>query len=293
MTTQSKRSLVLLAVAVILVWVKKASYPLKNFKWDHINIVSSLLATIVRTGTGISVSSAMLKPEIPLKLFDIEGCPYCRLVREVLTELDLDAEIYPCPKQGDRYRLEAIEAGGKAQFPFFVDPNTGTQMFESMNIIKYLFEVYGQRTLPIKWRLGSVQTMGSMLASTARAGFGITKKGSRAPEQLLELYSFESSPYARMVRECLCEMQLPYILRNCGRTELGEWVLPSVRDVLNIVPSSELTNRKILQEKAGRMAIPYLIDPNEKVHMFESANIIEYLKVTYGVDNDNDNGVDE
>lgn len=261
-----------------------ASYLLKNFKLGPINIVSSLLATLVRTGTGISVSLAVLKPEIPLKLFDIEGCPYCRLVREALTELDLDAEIYPCPKQGDRYRLEVIEVGGKAQFPFLIDPNTGTQMYESMDIIKYLFEVYGQRALPIKWQLGPVQTIGSMLASTVRPGLGITKKVSRAPEQPLELYSFESSPYARIVRECLCEMQLPYMLRNCGRTELGEWVLPPIRDVLNIVPNSELINRKILQETAGRTAIPYLIDPNENVQMFESAKIVEYLEVTYGVD---------
>jgi glutathione S-transferase len=32
------------------------------------------------------------------------------------------------------------------------------------------------------------------------------------------------------------------------------------------------------------MAIPYLIDPNENVQMFESAKIVEYLEVTYGVD---------
>jgi hypothetical protein len=85
-----------------------------------------------------------------------------------------------------------------------------------------------------------------------------------------------------MVRECLCEMQIPYILRSCGRTELGEWLLPPIRDVLNIVPNSELANRKTLQQKAGRMAIPYLIDPNENVQMFESAKIIEYLEATYG-----------
>ena len=220
----------------------------------------------------------------PLKLFDIEACPYCRLVREALTELDLDAEIYPCPKQGHRYRAEVIEKGGKAQFPFLIDPNTGVEMYESLAIIKYLFETYGQRSLPLKWQFGQLQTLGSTLASTARPGLGMTKKPSHAPKQLLELYSFESSPYARMVRECLCEMEIPYILRSCGRTELGEWVLPPLRDALNIVPNSELVNRKALQEKAGRMAIPYLIDPNENVEMFESAKIIEYLTVTYGAD---------
>ncbi|MFT6993168.1 MAG: glutathione S-transferase [Paraglaciecola sp.] len=241
-----------------------------------------MLATLVRTGAGISSKSALIKPETSLKLFDIEGCPYCRLVREALTELDLDAEIYPCPKQGERYRQEVIEKGGKAQFPYLIDPNTGVQMFESLSIIKYLFDTYGQRSLPLKWQFGPLQTMGSILASTARPGLGRTKKASRAPEQLLELYSFESSPYARMVRECLCEMQIPYILRSCGRTELGEWLLPPIRDVLNIVPNSELANRKTLQQKAGRMAIPYLIDPNENVQMFESAKIIEYLEATYG-----------
>lgn len=248
------------------------------------NFASSMLATLMRTGTGIGSNAAALKPVITLKLFDIEGCPYCRLVRETLTELDLDAEIYPCPKQGERYRVDVTEKGGKTQFPFLIDPNTNAQMYESLSIIKYLFETYGQRELPLKWQLGPLQTMGSMLASTARPGLGIYKKASRPPKILLELYSFESSPYARMVRECLCEMEIPYILRSCGRTELGEWLLPPLRDALNIVPNSELRNRKSLQEKAGRMAIPYLIDPNENVQMFEADKIVEYLQVTYGTD---------
>jgi hypothetical protein len=203
------------------------------------------------------------------------------LVREALTELDLDAEIYPCPKQGERYRVDVIEKGGKAQFPFLIDPNTGVQMYESLSIVKYLFETYAQRSLPLKWQLGPLQTMGSIVASSTRLGLGTTRKASCAPEQLLELYSFESSPYARMVRECLCEMEIPYILRSCGRTELGEWLLPTLRGALNIVPSSELENRKILLEKAGRMAIPYLIDPNQNVEMFESAEIVKYLEATY------------
>lgn len=257
---------------------------MKKLKLGPINFASSMLVSLVRTGTGISSKSAQLKPEIPLMLFDMEGCPHCRLVREALTELDLDAEVYPCPKQGARYRTLVLEKGGKAQFPFLIDPNTGAQMYESLDIVKYLFETYGQRPLPLKWQLGQLQKMGSMLASTARQGIGITKKASRAPEQLLELYSFESSPYARIVRECLCEMEIPYILRTCGRTELGEWLLPPLRDALNIVPNSELTNRRVLQQKSGRMAIPYLIDSNENIAMFESAKIVEYLEATYAAD---------
>ncbi len=82
----------------------------------------------MRTGSGVSVNSAVLKPEIPFKLFDIEGCPYCRLVREVLTELDLDTEIYPWPKQGERYRAYVNKIGGKAQYSFLLDNNADVQM---------------------------------------------------------------------------------------------------------------------------------------------------------------------
>ena len=40
-----------------------------------------------------------------------------RLVREALTELDLDAMIYPCPKGGKRFRPLATDLGGKTRFP--------------------------------------------------------------------------------------------------------------------------------------------------------------------------------
>ncbi|GAB5380217.1 MAG: glutathione S-transferase N-terminal domain-containing protein [Aliiglaciecola sp.] len=247
-----------------------------------LNFASSMLGTILRTGTGISVTPAKIKPEKLLKLYEFEACPYCRLVREALTELDLDAEIYPCPKGGERYRPYVKELGGKAQFPFLVDPNNDTKMYESFDIIKYLFETYGQRSVPLKWQLQPIHTFSSSLVSTARIGVGKNKKPSTAPEQLLELYSFESSPFARLVRDTLCELEIPYILRNCGRTELGEWLIPPVRDMLNIHPQSKLYNRIALQEKTGRMSIPYLIDPNNDVAMFEAAEIVEYLQSAYG-----------
>ncbi|MFT7261711.1 MAG: hypothetical protein ACI9MS_003589, partial [Glaciecola sp.] len=98
-------SFVLLPDADIFLLNPLVSHSLKNLKLGPINFATSMLATLVRTGAGINSKSAALKPEISLKVFDIEGCPYCRLVREALTELDLDAEIYPCPKQGDSYRM--------------------------------------------------------------------------------------------------------------------------------------------------------------------------------------------
>ena len=246
------------------------------------NMASSMISTLLRAANGIQCTPALIKPKQTLQLFDIENCPYCRLVREALTELDLDVEIYPCPKSGERFRPELVERGGKAQFPYLVDPNTGVEMYESLEIVAYLFATYGQRALPPKWRAGRLQTLGSMLASAPRMRRGMQARTGLAPRYLLELYSFESSPYARPVRELLCAMEIPYIVRNCGRTRLQDWLLPPLRDRLNIQPQSELENRRILQQSEGRVSIPYLYDPNTEKGLFESADILDYLKETYG-----------
>jgi hypothetical protein len=38
------------------------------------------------------------RPKIPLELYEFEGCPFCRKVREAIIILDLDPIVYPCPK---------------------------------------------------------------------------------------------------------------------------------------------------------------------------------------------------
>jgi glutaredoxin len=247
-----------------------------------LNVASSLLSTVIRSTNGIQATPARNKPADLLQLYDIENCPYCRLVREALTELDLDLLILPCPKQGKRFRKELTERGGKAQFPYLIDPNTGVEMYESLDIVAYLFETYGGGKLPVKWRLGNLQTTGSVLASAPRMHTGMRTDTGASPEQLLELYSFESSPYSRLVREKLCAMEIPYIVRNCGRTELQEWLLPPVRKLLKITPDSKLDNRRHLQHREGRVSIPYLYDPNAGHGLFESGAINCYLEDTYG-----------
>jgi glutathione S-transferase len=40
-------------------------------------------------------------------------------------------------------------------------------------------------------------------------------------------------------------------------------------------------NRKRLHALAGRVQVPYLVDPNTETAMFESADIVAYLERTY------------
>ena len=78
----------------------------------------------------------------PLVLYNMEGSPYCRKVREALCELDLEFVVRNMPK-GSPKRQDLVERGGKFQVPYLVDPNTGEEMFESDDIVAYLHASYG------------------------------------------------------------------------------------------------------------------------------------------------------
>ena len=77
-------------------------------------------------------------------------------------------------------------------------------------------------------------------------------------------------------------MELPYVVRNTGRSALRDWIPPPLRALLSIEPSAELHNRADLLEQTDKVAIPYLVDPNSGAAMYESGAILDYLDTTYG-----------
>jgi glutathione S-transferase len=246
------------------------------------DLAGSLAVTAARLGTGVAARPQRERPEWLFVLYEFEACPYCRIVREALTELDLDAEIRPCPKGGERWRPELVERGGRAQFPYLVDPNAKVELYESADIVRHLFETYGGG-VPLRWRVPPLQQVGSQLAGAFRPLAGRRARPSRAPAQPLELYSFEASPFARLVRERLCELELPWVLRSVGRTTAGDWVPPALRDRLGIDVKPTSDNRRTLLGRAGRISIPYLVDPNTGAEMAESGDILAYLDRTYAL----------
>jgi glutathione S-transferase len=248
----------------------------------------NLLAGTVRGWRGTAAFTPPdRRPEKLLKLYDIEASPYCRLVREVLTELDLDVLVLPCPSGGERFRAEAEAVGGKRLFPFLVDDNTQTRLYESADIIDYLQETYGRRTAaPRGWRrsvaVGSSYVSSALLWRAGSSITGMTARPSKAAEQPLELYSFESSPYSKRVRARLCELELPYVLRNTGKGAWSDMGPPSFRDKIFRAPMDTSRNRRWLAEHTGRVQVPYLRDPNTATEMYESDAILAYLDRTYG-----------
>lgn len=226
-----------------------------------LDVVTSLGATLTRAGSGAFVGGTGARPAQPLELYEFEGCPYCRKVREALSILDLDARIWPCPKNGPRFRPELVRRGGKAQFPYLVDPNTAKELYESDDIVRYLFTTYGDGRVPALLAGGALTDLSVALAGVFRPGLGTWYQRSRPPEQPLELYSFEASPYCRIVREKLSVLEIPYLLHNVAR---GSAV------------------REAFARRAGKVQVPWLVDPNADVAMFESAEIVAYLDARYG-----------
>ena len=224
-----------------------------------LDVVSSWTASILRLGLGLKATDAGPRPAKTLELYEFEGCPFCRKAREALTMLDLRAMIYPCPKGGPRFRPQVIARGGRAQFPYLVDPNTGDELYESADIVSHLYRNYGNRPAPWFLRSNASVPLGS-LATLLRAAQGVRYRPARAPEQPLELYSFEASPYCRIVREALCQLELPYLVVNVGKGS---------------------AERAAFRERSGRMMVPWLSDPNTGREMFESAAIVRYLHETY------------
>lgn len=85
---------------------------------------------------------------------------------------------------------------------------------------------------------------------------------------MLELYQSEGCPHSTKVREKLSELGTSYVIHN-PRLPGGEG-----GDVTNETTHDELV-------AGGNDEIPYLVDTDRGVTMYESDDIVEYLEENY------------
>jgi glutathione S-transferase len=216
-----------------------------------------------------SLVSTLPRPAQPLVLFEFQSCPFCAKVREAVSYLDLDVLFFPCPKDGERFRPEAVRLGGKAQFPLLLDAGAAggpKLMYESDDIIRYLFRTYGpgEDKIPGPLTRSTLATVSAGLALLPRGGAGGRAAAGRkapSPSKPLVLWAYEASPFVRIVRERLGELELPHLQVTCARGSAAK--------------------RQRLLDARGAFQVPYLEDPNAGVYLFESAAILKYLNETY------------
>jgi glutathione S-transferase len=227
---------------------------------DALEFARSIAAAALRGGSGSHVTGIGPRPAQQLVLFQRETCPFSRLVREALSQLDLDALIKPCPEGERVQRAELSALSGEHKIPFLVDAAAGVQLGESRRIVEHLFERYGRGALPWPLRWQTLAESTSRLATAVRGKELSYVAPAVRPEQPLELWNYEASPYCRVVRERLDALGLPYVSHNLARNS---------------------PRRRAFLELHGKLQFPYLFDPNTGARMFESDLIVRHIEQRY------------
>ncbi len=224
------------------------------------DFASSLAASLVRAGSGARVTSVGPRPTDTLILYEMENCPFSRLVREALSELDLDAVVKPCPPGEHKHRAELRKLTERETVPYLIDRGLGIALHESPRIVHHLFNHYGSGPVPARFARTEAALWTSKLASRLRGGKPEYVEPALRPAFPLELWNYEGSPYCRLVREQLDTHGLSYVSRNLARHS------PRREDFLALF---------------GKLQFPCLYDPNADRTLFETADILEHLRSIY------------
>ncbi|KAI8563033.1 hypothetical protein RHMOL_Rhmol03G0081600 [Rhododendron molle] len=256
-----------------------------------LDIMGAALAIFFRLGTGALVSgysgSLVAKNEIPPDKYALEIAGFkLKETSKLGPRPEKPIEIYEFERSGKllqywilmSYFIRAQEMV-QISVQKLVDPNTGVAMYESDEIIKYLVGKYGDGNVPFMLSLGLLTTLTAGFAMIGRLGRGSSYTPSKLPPKPLEVWAYEASPFCKVVREVLVEVFSGSI--NCGKKTAQVVKEEGYKALDNCARGSP--KRQILYKKAGHFQVPYLEDPNTGVQMFESAEIVEYLRATYAL----------
>lgn len=256
------------------------------------------LGSLLRLGSGLTVlkgaTTSKRPPTKMLKLYDREGSAECKMVREVLSSLDLDCIIYPVPevvgKSGTtRFGGEAQRLSGQtgaSALPVLVDENYGDDgpliLLNAAQIVQYLYDEYGNNVqLSVVDRVRNKIVQHSAMTALYGAYLAVLRslpaqgkkmKGTVQPGQLLELWGYEASPFCTKVREVLCGLEIGYVLKNVAhgsQQKRGEFQIRFGKKY------------PAWKQKVQALQLPLLIDGNTNTELFNVREIEKYLVNTY------------
>jgi glutaredoxin len=248
------------------------SEPLQDV-FEVLKMAGSYAAGWMRPGRGSKVSPAVTsspsvnRPKKPLILYSYEGNQFCRLVREVLTELDIVYELRSAGKESPRRAELAERNGGSTICPYIVDPNTDVSMAESADIIRYLYDTYALWTPPnelLEWASASVMPiLKPMFAALAPMQAGSKDEDEEMYRDDLDdavmeiehetasapvvVYTYELSPFSFEAKALLDSLKVAYKEVSLGQ----EWV-PGL-----LAPGGAI-KRAALLEMTGQSSLPHI-----------------------------------
>jgi anaphase-promoting complex subunit 7 len=233
--------------------------------------VGSYVAGWLRLGRGNKVCSAasatsplpVPRPTEPLILYSYEGNQFCRLVREVLSELDLVYELRSAGKASPRREEMAKITGGSSQCPYLIDSNTGVSMFECVDIVAYLYKTYARWTPPSEILEGASRVVTPLfkpvykVLAPLQAGSYKTETSSEYETHLAEvkeqiqkeirsdavvIYTYSLSPFCTEATALLDNLGISYTEISLGM----EWIPGLLQDPLKRAALGEMTGQTSL-----------------------------------------------
>jgi len=235
--------------------------------------VGSYLSGLLRLGRGQKVANAasatssipVPRPTKPLILYSYEGNQFCRLVREVLTELDLVYELRSAGKGSPRRTEMAEITAGSTQCPYLIDPNTGESMFESADIVKYLYKTYALWTPPSEileaastvvtpalkpiYKMLAPMQVGSYNQDKLMYKDDISNAKSEIEKEVssepVVVFTYSLSPFCTQATELLDNLDISYKEISLG----AEWIPGLIADP---------AKRAALGEMTGQTSLPHV-----------------------------------
>ena len=234
---------------------------------EALQLAGSYVASWLRFGRGTSVASCASpsnQPKTPPILYSYEGNQFCRLVREVFTELDIVYELRSAGKESPRRVELASITGGSSQCPYLIDGDV--KMPESKDIVQHLYQNYARWTPPnelLEWTSNNVMGLAKPLFATlAPLQAGSKSEDDNYAENLkaairdikaettgdkVVLYTYDLSPFSSETKALLDSLNVAYREISLGK----EWI-PGL-----IAPEGSI-KRAALLEMTGQSSLPHI-----------------------------------
>ena len=252
-------------------------------RWDR--WTSAFASNRLRNGVARAVAfRSEPPPEHDLILYEFEASPWCRLVREYATILDLTITVRPCPRETllfgegsfskrSNYRKEAMKwhqrkvhnptkdsEKDNLTFPLLVDRTARTKekesdgsviLTESYEILEHLWKTYGESVLPThEHNLRSDQIANASSASFARRFFSLSGPSYIRPWPRCGLMLYPSTTIPNYTSTTAADERTQLILyqsEGCPESRLVREALCCLKIFYLSVPVAEGSSNRLPQ----------------------------------------------
>ncbi|MGK3757773.1 MAG: glutaredoxin [Bacillariaceae sp.] len=205
-------------------------------------------------------------------MYSYEGNQFYRIVREVLTELDITYELRSAGKESPRRDELASITGGSTQCPYLIDPNTGVSIPESKDIVEYLYRNYALWTPPneiLEWTSTNVMSLFKPIFSTEKDADNDFQQNVEEAIRVIKtevdtdpvvVYTYELSPFSSETKDLLDRLNVDYKEISLEK----EWIP-------GLISENGPIKRAALLKMTGQSSLPHIFIGGKPIGLFSGS----------------------